>query len=167
MKLKDGATKEIDKIDDKILRNLLEDGRKEFGLIAKQCRTSKRVIWNHYRELEKARIIVGSTVHMNYAYFGFNAVGSIQVNAELSQVDKVNNEIKKIPNIYGTYRLGKSSTTRVIVTLRTIDELDRVKETIKRIPGSHGTNNRNLDRYKKHPRKLGDNPALEGFRRCH
>jgi Lrp/AsnC family transcriptional regulator for asnA, asnC and gidA len=128
-------TKEVDKIDEEILKNLLEDGRKEFALIAKQCGTSKKIIWNHYRELEKDRVIVGSTVHLNYAYFGFNAVGSIQINAELSQVDNINNEIRKIPNIYGAYRLGKSLTTSVIVTLRTVDELEKVKETIKRIPG--------------------------------
>jgi Lrp/AsnC family transcriptional regulator for asnA, asnC and gidA len=132
LKRKDWSTKEIDA---KILRNLLEDGRKEFGSIAKQCGASKRVIWNHYRELKKAGVIVGSTVHMNYACFGFNAVGNIQVTVELAKVDKVNDEIRRIPNIYGAYRIGKSSGIMVIVTLKTLDELDRVKEAIKRIPG--------------------------------
>lgn len=132
---KDLSTKEIDKVDGAILRNLLADGRTEFSIIAKQCEISKKVIWNHYRELEKAQVIVGSTVHMNYGYFGFYAVGDIELNTELTQVDEVNSEIRKIANIYGVYRMGKSSTSRVIVTLRTIDELEKVKEKIKRIPG--------------------------------
>ncbi|HLN89742.1 MAG TPA: Lrp/AsnC family transcriptional regulator, partial [Candidatus Binatia bacterium] len=59
-------------IDVTILQELLKDGRKSFTTIAKECNTSKDVIWNHYRELKKAGIIVGATIQFNYQKFGYS-----------------------------------------------------------------------------------------------
>ena len=52
--------KNLEKIDLKILKELLKDGRKSFTAIAEECHTSKDIIWKHYKEMKMTGVIVGT-----------------------------------------------------------------------------------------------------------
>ncbi|MFA5365438.1 MAG: Lrp/AsnC family transcriptional regulator [Candidatus Bathyarchaeia archaeon] len=122
----------IDEIDAKILKQLLEDGRKSFVEIAKECNTSKDVIAKRYKRMEKAGIIVGATTQLNYRIFGYNAVGNISINVSPQHVDEVIRFVRKIPNTKEVYPAYKKCNVSVIATLRSLSELDQVKEAIRK-----------------------------------
>lgn len=111
---------------------MLKDGRRNFTDIAEECGVSKNTIWKRYREMEKAGIIVGATVQMDYRSFGYNAVASLLVNVESQQVNQVTEHIQRIPNIYAAYRVNARYNIRVVAKLKSLDELERVKEAIRR-----------------------------------
>jgi Lrp/AsnC family transcriptional regulator for asnA, asnC and gidA len=123
-------------IDIKILKELLKDGRKSFTNIAKDCHTTTDIISKHYREMEKAGIIVGATIQYNYPRFGYQGIASILINVKSQYLNEVLDELTKIPNINpfrkpfrlynSTYNIG------VIATIKNLKDLDRVKEALKR-----------------------------------
>lgn len=127
-------TREITIIDLKILKALLEDGRMSFTDIAKECGTTKSSVGKHYRQLEKAGIIVGSTIQVNYAAFGYLAVGSLSFTVEHSRIQESINKIKSIPNIPAVQQVGKTSSINLLVIMKDLNELERTREIIRTLP---------------------------------
>lgn len=111
----------------------MRDARKSFTEIARECNISTAAISDRFAELEKAGIIMGSTLQLDYKSLGYNAVCDISIKVEPEQADQVVEYIQKIPNMYSVY---KSQNLRndvfVIATLRDLRELDEVKDKIKK-----------------------------------
>lgn len=129
-------TIEITEIDAKILKDLLKDGRKSFTDIAEECGETKSTIWKHYRQLEGAGVITGSTIQMNYAAFGYYAVGTIEFKVDPKEVNHAVEYARKIPDVHSAWQLGKSSNIFVVATLKDIERLNWVKETLKTLPSA-------------------------------
>ncbi|PVX23015.1 MAG: hypothetical protein CW691_11915 [Candidatus Bathyarchaeum sp.] len=127
----------IDQIDAKILKDLLQDGRKNFNKIAKEAGVSKDIIWQHYKKLKNDGIIVGATVQLNYARLGYYTVGSIFVTIDPKNQDQIVKSIKKLQNIYGV-NTGNGPKIWVVATLKSMEELDDVKHAIKQVPSVLG-----------------------------
>ena len=79
----------IDPLNAKILKDLLKDGRKTFTQIAKDCNTSKDVITKRYKQMKKAGIIVGATVHNSPACYGANIVAGIYLKIKPNKEKQV------------------------------------------------------------------------------
>ncbi len=134
------SARKIDEIDATIIKELLKDARKNFADIAKECGVSTTTISDHFSNLEKAGIIVGSTIQMNYKLFGYDAVADIELKVEPQQLEQVSNFIKRIPieadpkrGVYGVYPTNSvEHNLLVVATLRSLKELETVKDTIKR-----------------------------------
>ena len=56
----------LNKIDAYILKELLQDGRKNFTKIAKKLKVSKKTIWKHYTLMKQKGVILGATTHIDY-----------------------------------------------------------------------------------------------------
>ncbi len=124
--------KNLGDIDVKILKALLNDGRRNFTSIAAQCHVSKDVIWTHYKELKKAGIIVGATIQFNFQKLGYSGLALILLNTESQNADEVLNRISKIPDI-GTCRYYNSKyNIAAIYRLHSLSDLDRVKQIINK-----------------------------------
>ncbi len=122
--------KNLGDIDVKILRALLNDGRRNFTSIAAQCHVSKDVIWTHYKELKKAGIIVGATIQFNFQKLGYSGLALILINTESQDADYVLNRLRKITDI-GTCRYYNSKhNIAAIYRLHSLSDLDRVKQII-------------------------------------
>jgi Lrp/AsnC family transcriptional regulator for asnA, asnC and gidA len=121
-----------DEIDALILKHLLKDGRKNFIEIAKECGTTKDVIWKHYRKMEKKGIIVGSTIQFNYASFGYGAVASILLNVASQNVNVVLENLNKIPGILVERHYLSSYNVGIIALVRTFRDFDQIKERIRK-----------------------------------
>jgi Lrp/AsnC family transcriptional regulator for asnA, asnC and gidA len=128
------STKKIDEIDAKILKDLLEDGRKNFTKIAKEVGVSKNIIWQHYKKMKTEWIIAGSTIKLKYANLGYNTVVSLFVNVQPQKQDQILRSILKIPNVYSVTPLNTGSDLWVVATLKNNEELDRVNQSIKKLP---------------------------------
>jgi Lrp/AsnC family transcriptional regulator for asnA, asnC and gidA len=128
------STKKIDEIDAKILKDLLEDGRKNFTKIAKEVGVSKNIIWQHYKKMKTEGIIAGSTIKLKYANLGYNTVVSLFVNVQPQKQDQILRSILEIPNVYSVTPLNTGSDLWVVATLKNNEELDRVNQSIKKLP---------------------------------
>ena len=126
------GSEKIDEISAKIIRDLLKDARKNFAAIAKECKVSTTTISEHYDKLEKAGVIVGSTIQMDYKSFGYNAVADFLIKVDPQQINQVIEYIYKIPNIYGAYPTYEPSyNVSMVATLRDLKELDQVKDALR------------------------------------
>ena len=84
--------------------------------------------------MEKAGIIVGATIQLDYASLGYNAVGTINFKIRPENCDNAVNAIAKFPNIHRIMKLNNDSTVNVVATLRNMDEFNRIKDFTKRFP---------------------------------
>jgi Lrp/AsnC family transcriptional regulator for asnA, asnC and gidA len=126
------STKKIDEIDAKIIKELLKDARRNFADIAKECHVSTTTISDHFNELEKAGVIRGSTIQMNYKSFGYDAVADIMVKVEPGLEKQVVEYIQRMPNIYCAFPIYDSKyNLKVVATLKNLKELDQVKDAIR------------------------------------
>ena len=122
---------EIDGIDAKILKDLLRDGRKDFGDIAKECQVTKNKIWKRYMKMKETGIIVGATNQMNYASFDYGAISTLLLNIESHQVEDTFERIKKTLDLLPIRQFNSRYNIRLIANLRNLKELDHIKETIR------------------------------------
>ena len=122
----------IEEINFKILQELLKDGRKSFTDIAKECNTSKDIIWKHYIDMKKAGIIVGATIQFNYQKFGYSGVAMLQLSIEPQCVNDVLERLQKIPN-FSTFRhFNATHPLAAISMLKSLRDLEYTKEIINK-----------------------------------
>ena len=127
------CAEKLDEIDAKIIKDLLKDARKNFSDIAKECNVSTTTISEHYDKLEKAGVIVGATVHLDYKKFGYNDVTDFIIKVNPQQVNQVIEYILKLPNIYCAYPTCEPNyNVGMVATLRDLKELDQVKDALRR-----------------------------------
>ena len=124
----------IDAIDAKILKELLRDGRKEFLEIAREATVSKDVIWQHYKNLKKKGVIVGSTIQLDYGSLGYNGAASFFVDVPAQEQTNIAEQMRKIPGLYDVKRWGSPSRLWAVSDFMKTDQIDHVKLLIKRIP---------------------------------
>ncbi len=122
----------INEIDSKIIKCLLQDGRKSFVEIAEECKVSKNKIWKRYKAMEKKGIITGSTVQMNFASFGYDALATLLINVESQQIHEVMEYIEKISEIRAYRQYYSLYNVRAVTTLENLNDLTRIKELLKR-----------------------------------
>ena len=127
-------TEKIDEIDAKILRNLLIDGRKSFTLIAREVGVSKTIVWQHYKKMQKKKIIVGATVQLHYASLGYNTVANFFVNFESGKEEQVIKSVKRIPRIFSAGSMNNNADIWVVATMENNEEMDQIIQQIRELP---------------------------------
>ncbi len=124
--------RELTEIDIKILYELLQDGRKNFSTMAKESKTSKDIIWKHYKQLKKAGIIVGATTQTDGRKLGISGVATISIGLDTQNMAETFEHLKNNPN-FGFFRYYNTSNTLSIITgLKNLSDLQRAKEVISR-----------------------------------
>lgn len=122
----------IDKLDAKILKSLLSDGRIGFDELAKSCGASKNVVWKRYRSLKNKGIINGATVQMNFALFSYDALATLLISVDSQELEQIMEFIGKITEVRAYRQYNSMFNIRAVATLKNIDELDQVKQVIRR-----------------------------------
>ena len=122
----------ICELDVKILKLLLQDGRRSFTDIAQTCGTTKSQIWKHYKIMEKNGIITGSTIQMNFDIFGYDALVNLLISVEAQQIEQVMNCIGRITEVHAYRQYNNIYNIRAVAILRNLNDLDYVKSAIRR-----------------------------------
>ena len=121
----------LNKLDAKILRVLLKDGRTSYDELAKECKVTKNAAWKRCKMIEKKGFIRGATVQINFSNFGFDALATLLISVNAQQIDEVMEFIGKITEIRAYRQYNSVYNVRATATLRDLNELDHVKQVIK------------------------------------
>ena len=124
----------LDEIDAKILKCLLIDGRKRLTEIAEEACVSKDIIWEHYKNMKKNGIIVGSTVQLNYESLGYNLSASFFIYNRPKAQHQVIEGLRKITGLYDAYRWGSPSCIWAVSDMMRVDQLEHIRESILKLP---------------------------------
>jgi DNA-binding Lrp family transcriptional regulator len=81
-------TVQIDEIDEKILKILIEDARTSLKDIAKKCDITAVSVFNRIKRLKKLGVITGATLFPAIGILGFQIVATIGMETD-SNVDEV------------------------------------------------------------------------------
>jgi Lrp/AsnC family transcriptional regulator, regulator for asnA, asnC and gidA len=128
----------LDAINAKILKDLLQDGRKSFADIAKECKTSKDVISKRFKQMESNGIIVGATVHTSPRFFGGNIVATFFIYTQPNKSEQVFSEVIKLPQVVSLYSVGINPSLAAGVVLKSSRDLDQTKQLLKVLPFVNG-----------------------------
>lgn len=132
MRISGIVMKELTEIDSKIIKALLEDGRKSFSTIAQEGHTSKDIIWKHYKELKKAGIIQGATTQVNCRKLGYSGVATISIGLETQNLAKAFERLKSMSDM-GIFRYYNTSNNLAVITrIKNLNDLEKVKEMISK-----------------------------------
>ncbi len=124
--------RELTDIDIRILQELLQDGRKNFSTIAKEFKTSKDIIWKHYKELKKAEIIVGATTQSDPRKLGISGLATISISLETQNMAETFDRLKNTSNFNFFRYYNTSNTLSIITGLKHLGDLQHAKEVISR-----------------------------------
>ena len=125
----------VSELDEKILKVLLQDGRKGFVDIARECGKTKDKIWKHYKAMEKKRIITGATIQLNFSLLGFDALATLLIDVDAKQIHSMMRYIDKIPEVHAYRQYNTVYSIRAVTALKDLNQLDHVKEIIRnRLP---------------------------------
>lgn len=131
--LKTPVSTNVDKLDKKIIWELLRNGRKSFAAIARENDVSTDTVWKRYKEMEKNGIIVGATIQYNHNLFGYHALADLRISVESQNIAKVLNHINNMTAWTGALRIyGCEFDLMMILLSKTLRNLERVKEIITR-----------------------------------
>ena len=110
----------------------MTDARKSFADIAKECNLTTAAICDRFTRLQKAGIIIGSTIQVNHKAMGHKAICNVQVNVDQREATQVIEFIKKLPYHTTLIALLPNNSINLVAGLNDISEVSKFKESIKR-----------------------------------
>jgi Lrp/AsnC family transcriptional regulator for asnA, asnC and gidA len=124
----------LDSIDSIILKELLIDGRQSFTRIAQKHNTTKEIIANHYKKLEKNGVIVGSTIQTSPICSGHQFVTDFFIVTQFQNINQLCTLVSKIPNIKAALPFGIRRTITAVATLKNAQEIEAIRAELKKLP---------------------------------
>jgi len=128
------SNKNLDKIDEKILRVLQKDIRTPFKEIAKQCNISTDTIKNRYNRMIENEVIRGSTIVIDPKKTGKGNLVIIGIKAEQKFSDSVLNMIKKMKGLCVVTKSIGRYDIEAIFLLEDIEQIGITKDKIEDFP---------------------------------
>jgi Lrp/AsnC family transcriptional regulator, regulator for asnA, asnC and gidA len=129
----------ISDIDARILRALLEDGRKSYRDIAREYNISERIIYNRVKKMDKNGIIVGSTTQENHPDVGYPVVADIYTKASITNRVKNNVEeyLKEKSLVCFGIRLflfnPLNRSFSIIIQMTNMNQFNEIKKDIEKL----------------------------------
>lgn len=135
------ANYHIDEIDRKILYSLINNARKPFLEIARDCGVSGAAIHQRVRKLEENGVITGSRLLVKPSAIGLNVCAYIAISiSEGNKYQEVVAEIKKIPEVVECHFVTGAASLMIKVYCLDNDHLMNVLlNTIMKIPNIKST----------------------------
>jgi len=112
----------IDKIDEKILKNLMVDARISARQLALKLGMSTVTILSRIKKLEKEKIIKGYTALIDHEKLGYDLTAIIEVVANKNIVD-IEEKLSKIDNVCAVYDITGNTDTVIIAKFKERSEL--------------------------------------------
>ena len=113
----------MDKTDERILKNLMMDGRLSARQLALKLGMSTVTILTRIKKMEKAKIIRGYTALIDHEKIGYSLTAIIEIIAKNDKIVSIEDEIAKFENVWGVYDITGSTDTIVVAKFKERNEL--------------------------------------------
>jgi len=113
----------MDKTDERILKNLMMDGRLSARQLALKLGMSTVTILTRIKKMEKEKIIRGYTALIDHEKIGYSLTAIIEIIAKNDKIVSIEDEIAKFENVCGVYDITGSTDTIVIAKFKERNEL--------------------------------------------
>jgi DNA-binding Lrp family transcriptional regulator len=128
----------MDKIDEKILKNLTVDARLSARQLALKLGMSTVTILSRIRKLEKAKIIKGYTALIDHEKLGYDLTAIIEIIAKKDILD-VEERLSKIDNVCGVYDITGNTDTVIIAKFKERNELSAFVKSLSSMANVENT----------------------------
>ena len=130
---------DLDKTDERILKNLLVDARQSARQLALNLGLSTVTVLSRIKKLEKEKIIQGYTAIIDHEKIGYSMTAVIEIIAKNDKVLDIENEIAKFENVCGVYDITGSTDTIIIAKFKERKELSKFVKELATIPNVENT----------------------------
>jgi Lrp/AsnC family transcriptional regulator, leucine-responsive regulatory protein len=118
-----GNRQQIDPIDEKIVGELLEDGRLPIAELGRRVNLSSPAVAERVKRLERAGVITGYRAQVDPRTLGYELLAIVRVKPAPRQLPKIPELAADIPPVVECHRITGEDCFYLKVYLRSIDEL--------------------------------------------
>jgi len=129
----------LDKNDERILKNLLVDARLSARQLGLKLGLSTVTILSRIKKLEKEKIIKGYTALIDHEKLGYTLTAIIEIIAKKDKIIDVENALSKIENVCAVYDITGNTDTLVIAKFKSRNELSEFVKGIASIQNIENT----------------------------
>jgi len=134
------STMELNEVDKKILKALLEDARLSSRQIAKNVGVSTGTVLSRIKKMEEEGLIKGYSALLDHEKLGYQLTVVTEITVSKGRLVEMENEIAKIPNVCGVYDVTGLTDALVIAKFRTRDDLGHFTKRLLALPYLERTN---------------------------
>jgi Lrp/AsnC family leucine-responsive transcriptional regulator len=113
----------IDQIDEKIVGELLEDGRLPIAELGRRVNLSSPAVAERVKRLERTGVITGYRAQVDPRALGYELLAIVRVKPAARQLPKITELAAEIPQVVECHRITGEDCFYLKVYLRSIDEL--------------------------------------------
>jgi len=128
----------LDKIDEKILKNLMVDARLSARQMALKLGMSTVTILSRIKKLEKEKIIKGYTAIIDHEKLGYDLTAIIEIVAK-KDIINIEEKISKIENVCGVYDITGNTDTVIVAKFKERNELSTFVKSLSAMPNVENT----------------------------
>jgi DNA-binding Lrp family transcriptional regulator len=128
----------MDKVDEKILKNLMMDARLSARQLALKLGMSTVTILSRIRKLEKQKIIKGYTTLIDHEKLGYDLTAIIEIVAKKDILD-IEDKLSKMDNVCGVYDITGNTDTVIIAKFKERNELSAFVKSLSAMANVENT----------------------------
>ena len=129
----------LDKTDERILKNLMVDARLSARQLALKLEMSTVTVLSRIKKLEKEKIIRGYAAIIDHEKLGYTLTAIIEIMAKNDKIIDIEEEISKFENVCAVYDITGSTDTIIIAKFKERNELSKFVKSLARIPNVENT----------------------------
>ena len=133
-------TEELDKLDQKLMQELIHDSRRSYRTLARDVGMSTTAIIERVRALENSGYISGYGCRVNYHKLGFEFMAIIEISISGKDLLLIERKISKIPHVAAVWDTTGDYDATAIAMCKTRDDLSVTVKNILGTPGVEKTN---------------------------
>ncbi len=129
----------MDKIDEKILKNLLVDARLSARQLSLKLGLSTVTVLSRIKKLEKEKIIKGYTSVLNHEKLGYDLTAVIEIIAKKDKLVQVEDQLSGIENVCAVYDVTGNTDTLIIAKFKGREDLSKFIKNLSAISNVENT----------------------------
>ncbi|MGF1696327.1 Lrp/AsnC family transcriptional regulator [Vibrio lamellibrachiae] len=130
----------LDKLDRKILSNLLSNGRESIANLSRNIGLSRTAIAERINRLEKTGIIKGYTAQIRIENEGRNASSYLLISCEKGKKNEVINSLKEFPEVRATSIVGGTYDIIALIEAPDLQSIHHISNEIESFNGIRSLN---------------------------
>ena len=139
--ISDTSLQGLDKLDRKILSNLLSNGRESIANLSRNIGLSRTAVSERINRLEKSGVIKGYTAQIRVENEGRQAASYLLISCDKGRKDEVTEALKEIPEIRLTSIVGGSYDIIALIEAPDLHAIHSLCNEIEGFPGIRTLNN--------------------------